>query len=769
MSTTRAWIAAFLVVPALTVLFFHPVFLRGEVISPNDIAFTEPPHSGLAPAGFKQPRNYLLADQLQQFFPSRTFIREQIRKGEWSWWHPNLLCGKSLALDISCELFSPFHIFSWITALPQTIGQTLALLIKVIVAGWGMLMLGRLCGLCAGGAVLGAISFSYGSYMIEWLGHPHASVVAILPWLMWAIGRAVWTPGSPVADIARVAICAGLLIAGSHPNSIIVSCFGSGLFALYALARSNASMWLRSLLVLAAGAVLGALLTAIMTLPFAMARLSGEFMYGNRMEMAIRVAPLAWVDLASSLIPSLQGSPLDLSHPVQGGYNHHNAFAGVSALLVALATLPWSLRRREGPFFLILGLLILATVLGCEPFSSTVRGLPLLRDNAPERMLLLLQIAVSMLAACGWSSLMRSGETFTRAQGNWCSAILLICFAGSLVAFVEGVPGMPWVLFGLLGGTLSVAIALWLPAARSVATALLSCVLFAEMWHQYSGYNTTLPLHVAEAPVKAKAPTFAGGEGGDWFRSTALDGTWLPNLCSIGGLLDIRGYDVPIARRYREFLGHAFYGGQWNYNDIYWHAGAIDLHDPGNQALLGLMGVRYVMASDANGIQVWENPSYRLRLYSIRRAVPASGDVNRDVEALREADMNVVADERVIGPAAFGSAEILESDESADRVRARVRAGEGGAMLALNETALPGWQVRVDGNQADLVRANVIHWAVHIPAGDHTVDFKFTPPGLLAGTVLTCGSAILVSVLLGLAWSARRGHRRDDLPFTARS
>lgn len=53
-----------------------------------------------------------------------------------------------------------------------------------------------------------------------------------------------------------------------------------------------------------------------------------------------------------------------------------------------------------------------------------------------------------------------------------------------------------------------------------------------------------------------------------------------------------------------------------------------------------------------------------------------------------------------------------------------------------------GWSVRVDGEPADLLQANVMLCAVELPAGHHTVEFAYETPGLSIGALLT---------LLGLA------------------
>ncbi|MDW8309698.1 MAG: YfhO family protein, partial [Verrucomicrobiales bacterium] len=50
------------------------------------------------------------------------------------------------------------------------------------------------------------------------------------------------------------------------------------------------------------------------------------------------------------------------------------------------------------------------------------------------------------------------------------------------------------------------------------------------------------------------------------------------------------------------------------------------------------------------------------------------------------------------------------------------------AVLLLNDKYDPNWRVWVDGQPAPLLRANFIMRAVALPAGEHTVEFRFEPP-----------------------------------------
>ncbi|WP_339647326.1 YfhO family protein [uncultured Salegentibacter sp.] len=62
----------------------------------------------------------------------------------------------------------------------------------------------------------------------------------------------------------------------------------------------------------------------------------------------------------------------------------------------------------------------------------------------------------------------------------------------------------------------------------------------------------------------------------------------------------------------------------------------------------------------------------------------------------------------------------------------------------------PGWQAYLDGEEVDHVRANYVLRAMNIPAGEHTVTFRFEPEVVNTGSSIALASSIiLVLIILG--------------------
>ncbi len=77
------------------------------------------------------------------------------------------------------------------------------------------------------------------------------------------------------------------------------------------------------------------------------------------------------------------------------------------------------------------------------------------------------------------------------------------------------------------------------------------------------------------------------------------------------------------------------------------------------------------------------------------------------------------------------------------------------AMLLLNDKLDPEWHAYIDGKPSPVYRANYLVRAVYVPAGEHTIVFRFemTPTNLYA----SAGCEIFGFLLLGVVvWSAKR-------------
>ena len=83
------------------------------------------------------------------------------------------------------------------------------------------------------------------------------------------------------------------------------------------------------------------------------------------------------------------------------------------------------------------------------------------------------------------------------------------------------------------------------------------------------------------------------------------------------------------------------------------------------------------------------------------------------------------------------------------------------AMLVVGDAIYPGWRVRIDGEEALLMRANMLFKAVLVPAGAHEVVFSYEPNAFSLGTRISIASlaALLTAAIALVLWDRRKARQ----------
>lgn len=152
-------------------------------------------------------------------------------------------------------------------------------------------------------------------------------------------------------------------------------------------------------------------------------------------------------------------------------------------------------------------------------------------------------------------------------------------------------------------------------------------------------------------------------------------------------------------------------------------------------------------------VKIYRNLDVRPRLYVAFRAAPVATS-QEAIGRLLAGEIDPRTTVAVEGGQALdgeGTADVEVLADEAERVAARVRLDAPG-YLVLSDTDYPGWRATVDGAPAPILRANGLVRAVLLPAGEHVVEFVFSPRSLAAGVVCSAAAlALWVGVAAALA------------------
>jgi hypothetical protein len=134
------------------------------------------------------------------------------------------------------------------------------------------------------------------------------------------------------------------------------------------------------------------------------------------------------------------------------------------------------------------------------------------------------------------------------------------------------------------------------------------------------------------------------------------------------------------------------------------------------------------------GPEVWiyrlRNPSPRLKFSRRVQVADADGTtISGQLLASPSPDRVLIDDDTLpsgIYPAEASAGRARIASWRADRVEIETDSDLGG-MLALHDTYYPGWIAEIDGARVPILRADVLFRGVEVPAGRHTIVFRFAP------------------------------------------
>ncbi len=391
-------------------------------------------------------------DAFLYFYPYKAYAAAALRQGHLPLWNPHLFMGAPLLANSQVGLFYPLNWpFLWLDP-PRQVAWSIGL--HVALAGLLLLAYSRLSlHLNWAGALVAATLFAFGGYMgaqVEHLNQLNAAAWLPLLFLLYDLTLAqprrrwFWSLG--------LALVVSLTLLAGHAQTVFISLFGLGLYALWRaveMQSGGADRWrsrraeeqrskeasfpqhatrftlyasrftLHALLPLVVASILAVALAAIQLLPTAelsgQSIRSGGLTYREVVSFSLRPTILHF-----ALLPPLN---LDLSQLLGEAFGEWVAYLGISGLLLAILGALQSIWQRPPRRFMFLAAcgLILSLGLFSGPvyllLYYLVPGFDLFR--APARWLLLYAFSGAVLAGYGFDALLEPVTLRRRLSSIW--------------------------------------------------------------------------------------------------------------------------------------------------------------------------------------------------------------------------------------------------------------------------------------------------------------------------------------------------------------
>ena len=756
----RPGVAAAALYAVLSLAFVGQGLLPGRTLASTDLLWSIAPWTADRPAGVRDlGANYEMADAVAQFQPFLAYTRDRLP--DVPLWNPGIEGGRPLLANMQSAVFSPFSWPAYVLPFWWSLGLIAAL--KLWVMAFGTFLLARALGLRPGGALLAGVVAGFGLFHVVWLAWPLSSVWAWLPWVLLATDRVMRRPGG--RPFAALALVVALQFAGGHPET---SFHVLAVAVLFALLRLPAEHRVKALGRFAGGLLAGAALSAAFLLPF-LELLAHSSDIAQRATHDAARSPRRY--LLALALPDYWGRPTQV---VRDPFIVSRAFYA-GALPLMLSCLALLRPSKERLWIAAAGAVALLVVVGQQPLFGIVQAIPGFHQAHNTRLAIVTLLAMALLAGWGLDDLARLPRRRALAIAG-AIAVLPV-----LIVLIKH-PPLP------LGSALNAAwgfatpdrddlrlmsLLIWLPFAAlavaliakrpKAAVALAVALTFADLARAGVGQNPAIPLDHAKTPVTG-AMAFLQRHADQRFVAAGESG--IPPLTADVamryGLRDGRGYDYPTDEHY----------------DALWRR-AVSRPDPlgltlpstqattgpGALRAMGLLSVAYVMqppgdaplalplAYEGPDARVYANPAAVPRAFLVGAQHVSPDQLGAVTAAGFDPRRSAVVSSSVGLPegtsAPPGRARIVRDEP--EHVAVQTRAGKA-SLLVLADTWFPGWQAKVDGRDAPIVRTDQLLRGVTVPAGAHTVEFAYRPLSWRIGWIVSLLAAAGLAVA---AWRRR--------------
>lgn len=742
------------------------------------------------------PFNHLNSDVVSQMNAWNGLDWSEIHAGHFPLWNDLTLLGVPHFLNFESAVLSLPDVVSYLV--PLRFAFLVAVLAKLLIAGFGAYVLGRVVGLRPFGASFAGISFMLSGAFANWLSWPLSDVVA---WLGWILAFCVLTYRFPhrMRYPAALALSVGFCMYGGFPEAnIFVACSLAVLVAAFVLAtlvlrwigdvsskRTAAPSRLarRAFSLTGALSVAGALAVGVaLSLPLWWPGLQVLDLAHRRGET--RFLGLPAHSLALLVAQGYYGLPTKSNPWFLTGWNYYQTASYVGVVMLVLAAVAVVRYWRHPTVLALAALCIVALLVSWQ--TSVFHPVQTVLNNLAgqvqwSRFRTVLGLPLGLLGGMGLESMARtlryssrrghrqavlSGFTAATLAMIGLCAFLLVQDAGGLVPAAEA----------HAANVVRYRSLIWPGLSLACCIAVLACVVGLER------LRARRRRHGAARP--ARSPAFPR-----WLVLTVL---WSANA----GTLLFAGVGI-------NSYSHSYYGATAPISEVKHFVGTalvgLDTGKRSGSAVQSFTPVGlYPEVNLGYGIAEFAGHDPALpEEYFTAFGAPSTGpgyfepDVSSVAEARRYgvgwvlavpgaapiagADLvKVIAGEslyEIPGAARFtlsrsgDVASVTQPSPSEYDLTVRVPPHRRARLLA-RVTDVPGWHATVDGRPVPLSRADEVMMSLAVPAGRHRIKLWYWPDRLTQGIIGAVAGAAALVLWAVAVWAitlvavARRRRRR---------
>ena len=757
----------FISIAIVVACLFPGSIFRSKVLFPADLLFYyEPWHSEFT-CPTSQPSNWILFDEVLEFYPWREQIKTSLLSGTIPLWDPTAFCGYPFCgLYQNALLYLPDRLMD---PLPFPIFVLARALFHILIAGLGTALYLSLFNFSRFACALSGLSFGCSGFMVVWLGHPHIKSAAWLPWILLSIETIF---RSTKKGLLLLIVSACMTVTAGHIETTLhvatIAMLYLGLRFLQNLSRPALKVLIASLV--AAAVVL--FLSAGMSFPFA-EYLVRSVAYNVRADGVVVQPYLDPILAVTHVLPKLFGSNAENNYwyPEFNSAETGGGFIGVIPLILALAAITTRPPKKWTWFWATHGIIMLfcaGVVYKIPIIYQLAEKIPGYKMSYNFRLVLPLIFSMTVLAGYALDRIIQKDPSLIK-RSIYVAAVVI---ATILLAPVwRGFVTSPSLVRNSLAPVLASAlipVLFFLGAIVLFNRNLIQSVLFslmiivitgAELVHFGAGYNPEFSPELLQVkPVSGNLLTCNNSP----CRVLPLSYSYPPHIGYFYGLNDIRGNDAltPLVVEDTVALGDPSIKAPEKLPAL-----RMMWVNESFSRIWDMLNIKYLMFPQAispgtdhrafrgtfGSMNLFENINAMPRAYLTSQWV-FEPDSQAVLNIMKSKFFNPKISSIISGPDTQKSTTVMPSGTCNFQtyspheivIQTDLPALQ---LLVLSDTFYPGWNAWVDGKPQPVLQVNNMLRGVLITAGQHAVEFFYRPVSCLLGFFLTCVGCMILFLI----------------------
>ncbi|HBL51765.1 MAG: hypothetical protein A3D24_01725 [Candidatus Blackburnbacteria bacterium RIFCSPHIGHO2_02_FULL_39_13] len=773
---TAVFLAPFIIMAIIVLIFFHRVFLDGEVPFPGGfVTGIYHPWIDYKWQGFPlgvPVKHLAMNDVASYIFPVHMFAVKILKEGSVPLWNSLIFAGTPLFANFQSAPFSPTNIVYFL--FDELTAWSLQIVLQHVLAAVFTYLLLRSWNVCKTASIFGGIVFAFSGFNMIWSQwNGHTLTASFIPLFLLFFDKYLKVR-KMIFGLGIIFTLAVQFFSG-YPQLIMYSFIAGLLLWVY---RLNEREIIKKTVFVLIFVILSLGISAPQILPGAeLLSTSQRVAQKNSFDWIF----LPWEKIITFIAVDYFGNPGTDNYWSKKDFYSNEGFVGVVAFVLSLLSLNLLSKKKEVRFSLALAMVSLTlsfpTLVSIVFWKSGMFGMGAV---AAHRALVLFNLSVSLMAAHGLEMVLkRKINTKDLLFTFPVFAILLVFFTNAIFLkgeYVAGVDSGQVALRNLVipaTGFMGCLVAVLLSSKYKLlkVVAALGMLVFAVFELFFFGWKYT--------PFSPKHIVFPKTELFEFFEKQQkpfrLTGNKVipVNMRMAYGIESLEGYDAVYPVRMAKFL--SVLNSSRSDSTPMFQYGLVE-NDTSN--LLDLINTKYYLtikqgkdgSPNAQGViperfikdrftkvfedrtvAVLESKSVLPRAFFVYDFEKISSDdeiFNNLLDPNFSYSTRVIVEEELpYASTKRETANFVNFEIYKEQINVMSVYTEKPGILFISDQWYPGWKAYVDGVNTKIYRANFAFRAIIVPKGEHKVSFIYFPDSFKIGLVISAASLLLVVAL----------------------